>query len=279
MTENKNITGASNQRADILSLIIADKKEEIALKKKLVPVEAWQDMPHWQEQRVSLRASLLKEGSTGIIAEFKRKSPSRGIINGTADVGEVVSAYDLGAAGISVLTDEKYFGGTTDDLMTAREIVSIPVLRKDFMIDEYQLYEARGIGADVILLIAANLTPLQVQQLAGKAKDLELEVLLEIHNEDELAHICDAVDFVGVNNRNLKTFEVDINTSLRLKQYIPAAKPAIAESGISNADTIVTLKRAGFSGFLIGENFMKQAKPSVAFADFVKELSMAYKAV
>ncbi len=263
----------------ILSAIIADKKEEVALKKRLVPVEAWQDLPHWQEQRVSLKESLLKPNSTGIIAEFKRKSPSKGIINGTAEVGDVVSAYDTAAAGISILTDEKYFGGTNDDVMIARQVVSVPILRKDFMIDEYQLYEARGIGADVILLIAANLTRQQVQHLAGKAKELQLEVLLEIHNEEEAEHICDAVDFVGINNRNLKTFEVDINTSLRLIKYIPADKPAIAESGISNTDTIVTLRRAGFKGFLIGENFMKQADPSVAFADFVNKLRTAMKTV
>jgi indole-3-glycerol phosphate synthase len=137
------------------------------------------------------------------------------------------------------------------------------------------LHEARGIGADVILLIAANLSQQQVKELAAEAKELGLEVLLEIHNEEELNHICHDVDFVGVNNRNLKTFEVDINTSLRLVQQIPADKPAIAESGISNVDTIVTLKNAGFKGFLIGENFMKQASPSVAFADFVKQLRAA----
>lgn len=259
----------------ILDKIIADKKDEVALKKQFIPVEAWQHLPHWQEDRVSLKASLLKAGSTGIIAEFKRKSPSKGIINGKAEVTDVVSAYDMAAAGISVLTDEKYFGGTNDDLMLARETVSVPILRKDFIIDAYQLHEARGIGADVILLIAANLSQSQVKELAAEAKELGLEVLLEIHNEEELGHICHDVDFVGVNNRNLKTFEVDINTSLRLVQQIPADKPAIAESGISNVDTIVTLKNAGFKGFLIGENFMKQVSPSVAFADFVKQLRAA----
>jgi indole-3-glycerol phosphate synthase len=260
---------------NILDKIIADKKEEVALKKQLIPVEAWQDLPHWQEDRVSLKESLLKPNSTGIIAEFKRMSPSKGVINGTAEVIDVVSAYDIAAAGISVLTDGKYFGGTNDDLMLARETVSIPILRKDFIIDAYQLHEARGIGADVILLIAANLSVQQVKELAAEAKELELEVLLEIHNEEELGHICHDIDFVGVNNRNLKTFEVDINTSLRLIQQIPANKPAIAESGISNVETIVTLKNAGFKGFLIGENFMKQASPSVAFADFVNALRAA----
>jgi len=278
-TKHKNTPlGDGSKGSDILSLIVADKRQEVEMKKSLIPIEAWQNLPHWQEERVSLKASLLQESSTGIIAEFKRKSPSKGVINGKAEVTDVVSAYNLSAAGISVLTDEKYFGGTNDDIMAAREVVNIPLLRKDFIIDEYQLYEARGIGADVILLIAACLTKEEVNSLAKKAKELSLEVLLEIHNEEELAHICDEVDMVGVNNRNLKTFEVDINTSLRLVKHIPADKPAIAESGISNTDTIVTLKRVGFKGFLIGENFMKQPEPSIAFADFVNELRVALKA-
>jgi len=257
---------------NILEKIIADKKKEVALKKELIPVEVLERMPFYNDERVSLKDSLLKENSTGIIAEFKRKSPSKGIINNKADLTEVVLAYDMDAAGISVLTDEIYFGGTNDDLLLARNIVSVPLLRKDFIIDEYQLYEAKGIGADVILLIAANLTRQEVKRLASKAKQLDLEVLLEIHNEEELEHICNDVDFVGVNNRNLKTFEVDINTSLQLFPHIPKDKLAIAESGISNTGTIVTLKQAGFKGFLIGENFMKQPDPTIAFADFVTEL-------
>ena len=194
------------------------------------------------------------------------------MINANADVAQVTAAYSQYAAGISVLTDEPYFGGSNDDLMLAREAVNIPLLRKDFIVDEYQLYEARGIGADVILLIAACLTKQQVQQLAQTAKQLGLEVLLEVHNEEELEHVCDAVDMIGVNNRNLKTFEVNINTSLDLINKMPKNKPAVAESGISNVDTIVTLHQAGFKGFLIGENFMKHAQPSIAFADFINEL-------
>lgn len=257
---------------NILEKIVVDKKSEVQLKKNLIPVSVWKRMPHYDEERISLKGSLLEEDSIGIIAEFKRKSPSKGIINEKADLIDVVTAYDEFAAGVSVLTDEIYFGGLNDDLMLARSVATVPLLRKDFMIDEYQLFEARGIGADVILLIAACLSKQQVKQLARKAKQLELEVLLEIHNEEELEHICDEVDFVGVNNRNLKTFEVDINTSLNLINKIPKDKLAIAESGISNVDTIITLKKAGFKGFLIGENFMKQADPSIAFAEFVKEL-------
>jgi indole-3-glycerol phosphate synthase len=170
-----------------------------------------------------------------------------------------------------VLTDVKFFGGTADDLKKAR-VNDIPILRKDFMIDEYQIVEARAMGADVILLIAACLSPERVKELAIFAKSLQLEVLLEIHNEDELQHICDATEIVGINNRDLKTFTVDINRSLELGKKIPAEKIKIAESGISNIETISTFKTAGFRGFLIGENFMKTPDPTIAFAGFVQQL-------
>jgi len=262
---------------DILETIVAHKKTEVAAAKAKVTIEDLKKQPFFSRPTLSLKKFLLDETKTGIIAEFKRKSPSKGIINGNATVAEVTGAYAKhGASCLSVLTDEKFFGGTPADLIEAREN-NIPILRKDFMIDTYQLYEARAMGADVILLIAACLTPQQVKEFAAVAKDLQLEVLLEIHNEDELQHICDEVDFVGVNNRNLKTFEVDINTSLKLIQYIPSHQLAIAESGISNVDTIVTLKRAGFKGFLIGENFMKAPQPSIAFAEFVRTLQTSLK--
>ncbi len=172
--------------------------------------------------------------------------------------------------GISVLTDTDFFGGSTADLHKAR-FNQVPILRKDFMVDEYQVYEAKAMGADVILLIAACLNPEEVSALGACAKGLGMEVLLEIHNAEELNHINDMVDMVGVNNRNLKTFEVDIQTSLQLIEHIPPGKPAIAESGISNIDTIVTYAMRDF-GFLIGENFMREPQPSVAFADFVHQL-------
>lgn len=233
---------------------------------------SFEQMPLFGEKRKSLKQSLLAKGSTGIIAEFKRKSPSKGIINANADVESITASYSKYAAGISVLTDELHFGGTNDDLIIARETVSVPLLRKDFIIDEYQLYEAKAIGADVILLIAACLSKAEAKQLAKKAKELNLEVLLEVHNEEELAHICDDVTMIGVNNRNLKTFEVNINTSLDLINKLPKEKPAIAESGISNINSILSLRNAGFKGFLIGENFMKHADPSVAFIQFVTAL-------
>lgn len=257
---------------NILDTIIAQKKLEVVARKQITSVADLEKGAFFANETLSLKNFLLDKNKTGIIAEFKRKSPSKGIINNTAKVEEVTAAYALhGASGISILTDEEFFGGTLNDLMEAT-IHEVPLLRKDFMIDEYQLIEAKAFGAEVILLIAACLTPATVKQMAITAKSIGLEVLLEIHNEKELEHICDEVDLVGVNNRNLKTFEVSITTSLNLINKIPNNKPAIAESGISDVDTIVTLRNAGFKGFLIGENFMKQANPSIAFADFVNQL-------
>jgi len=187
-------------------------------------------------------------------------------------VEPVVTAYNKSAAGISVLTDDEFFGGDLDDLIQTKVITDIPVLRKDFIIDKWQIAEAKAFGADVILLIAACLSPTEVKELATYTKSIGLESILEIHNEEELDHICDEVDMVGVNNRNLKTFEVNIDTSLQLVSKIPSGKPAIAESGISSIDAIVTLRNAGFKGFLIGENFMKEEHPGKAFENFITEL-------
>ena len=257
---------------NILDKIIARKKDEVAAAKRQVSIQMLEKEKFFSARTHSLKQSLLDQVKTGIIAEFKRKSPSKGVINASASVEKVTSSYNsYGASAISVLTDEQFFGGSLNDLVAAT-INDIPLLRKDFMIDEYQLVEAKAYGASVILLIAACLNPTEVRQLAATAKSLGLEVLLEIHNDVELGHICDEVDLVGVNNRNLKTFEVSINTSLALINKIPKDKPAIAESGISNVETIVTLRNSGFKGFLIGENFMKQADPSIAFADFVNQL-------
>ncbi len=257
---------------NILDKIVAQKQIEVAARKLQTPVAVLEQMKYFSAESLSLYSFLLDPTKTGIIAEYKRKSPSKGVINDQATVEEVTMAYaKYGASGISVLTDTEFFGGSLTDLLAAT-INELPLLRKDFMIDEYQLIEAKAHGAEVILLIAACLSPDKVKSMAATAKSLGLEVLLEIHNEQELEHICDSIDLVGVNNRNLKTFEVSIDTSLALIKQIPTNKLAIAESGISNVDTIVTLRQAGFKGFLIGENFMKQASPSIAFADFVHQL-------
>ncbi|HLG39870.1 MAG TPA: indole-3-glycerol phosphate synthase TrpC [Chitinophagaceae bacterium] len=263
----------------ILDEIIANKRKEIEELKPLSDIARFEKEGFfWNEPNISLVQNLLDTRSTGIIAEFKRKSPSKGWFKDKSLGIEIVAgSYNVnGAAGISVLTDEVYFGGSLDDLMQVKVITDIPVLRKDFMIDPWQVAEAKAFGADVILLIAACLPKNEVKQMAAYAKSLGLEVLLEIHNENELDHICDEVDMIGVNNRDLKTFKVDINTSLNLINKIPTNKPAIAESGISDAETIVTLKQAGFRGFLIGEMFMKEADPAIAFAGFVKNLESRF---
>lgn len=257
---------------NILDKIIAQKKIEVAERKAKISITELEQSQYFKRETISLKAFLADENRTGIIAEFKRKSPSKGWINADADAAVITKAYaDNGASGISVLTDEQFFGGTFSDLKQAR-VNHVPILRKDFMIDEYQLVEAKSVGADVILLIAANLSVAEVKELAGFAKNIGLEVLLEIHNDEELGHICDAVDIVGVNNRNLKTFEVSIQTSIDLSTKIPASTFKISESGISDVSTINELKKHGFTGFLIGENFMKSTDPSIAFASFVKQL-------
>jgi indole-3-glycerol phosphate synthase len=257
---------------NILNTIIEHKKVEVANNKQRISADELRQTPKFNRPVFSLKQFLLDETKTGIIAEFKRKSPSKGIINHSADLVTVTKAYtENGASCLSVLTDGEFFGGATDDLRNAR-VNNIPILRKDFIIDEYQILEARAMGADVILLIAACLTPDRVKELAFFAKSLQLEVLLEIHNEAELQHICDETEIVGVNNRDLKTFSVDINRSIELSKRIPAYKIKIAESGIDNIETILTFKKAGFKGFLIGENFMKQPDPTIAFAEFVKQL-------
>jgi indole-3-glycerol phosphate synthase len=257
---------------NILEEIVACKKAEVKNQQLKMNIGELQASAFFNRKCLSLKDSLLDSLKNGIIAEFKRRSPSKGIINDNALVEEVTKAYvEHGASGISILTDDRFFGGNPGDLQKARNN-HIPILRKDFIVDEYQVFESKSIGADVILLIAACLSPAEVKHLATVAKALGLEVLLEIHNEAELAHICDAVDLVGVNNRNLKTFEVDIQTSLDMVDKIGDDKPAISESGIPDVETIITLKNAGFKGFLIGEHFMKQPDPTIAFAEFTEQL-------
>lgn len=258
---------------NILDKIIAHKEIEVANAKSLVSTETLKQSHFYNRETFSLKRFLLDETKTGIIAEFKRQSPSKGIINDTADVVEVTTGYTTyGASCLSVLTDNHFFGGNASDLIKAR-VNNIPILRKDFIIDEYQIAEAKSMGADVILLIAACLTPDRVQQLAIFAQSLQLEVLLEIHQEEELTHICAATTIIGVNNRDLKTFTVDINRSIALSKKIGDDKIKIAESGIHDIETISIFKKAGFKGFLIGENFMKQANPTIAFAEFVQQLN------
>jgi indole-3-glycerol phosphate synthase len=256
---------------NILEKIVSYKKEEIKSRKAESPVHQLEKQPGFNREIFSMKKFLIDPEKNGIIAEFKKKSPSKGIINGTATVERVTAAYThYGASMISVLTDSPSFGGSTDDLKRAR-FNNLPVLRKDFILDPYQIVESRAMGADVILLIAACLRPAETRSLANMAHRLGLEVLLEIHEESELDHLCEDVDVVGINNRDLRTFTVDINRSIRLARRLPINVLHIAESGIRNIETILHLKAAGFNGFLIGEQFMKESDPAIAFASFVDQ--------
>ncbi|HSO85434.1 MAG TPA: indole-3-glycerol phosphate synthase TrpC [Draconibacterium sp.] len=259
---------------NILDKIIAAKKEEIAHQKKVIDVEVLKKIPDFNRKCISLKANLLKKGSSGIIAEFKQKSPSKGEINISAKVEEVTKAYvDAGVSGLSVLTEPKFFGGSQANLVKARETnPKIPILRKDFMIDPYQLVEAKAYGADVILLIAACLEKEQAEMLAKEAKQLGMEVLMEVHNAEELEKVNDFIDIVGVNNRDLKTFTMDIETSVRLSKLIPDKFVKISESGLDSAKTIHYLRENGFKGFLIGETFMKTENPGEACRKLIEEL-------
>lgn len=257
---------------NILDTIIARKREEVANRKATMPVEQLMLSPAFARDTFSL-AQFLRDGNrNGIIAEFKRRSPSKGVINATARVEDVTRAYaGNGASALSVLTDAEFFGGSTADLLAAR-FNQVPILRKDFMIDEYQLYEAKAMGADVILLIAACLSPGEVYGLAQKARSLHLEVLLELHAEEELQHINEFTEIVGINNRDLKTFTVDIDRSLRMAAQLPAGVLKVAESGIDKVENVQRFRDNGFHGFLIGEQFMKAPDPAIAFQQFVTAL-------
>ncbi|MGB7841891.1 MAG: indole-3-glycerol phosphate synthase TrpC [Salinimicrobium sp.] len=258
---------------NILDKIAAHKRLEVAEKKEEMPLEILQSLPLFSRKCLSL-AGNLRKSPAGIIAEFKRRSPSHPDLNPDADVQKITAAYEnAGAAGISVLTDAEFFGGSEDDLAVARETVNIPILRKDFMIDEYQIYEAKALGADVILLIAALLRPKEIKTFSETARKLGLEVLLEVHNEKELENaLFETIDMVGVNNRNLKTFEVDLNTSKKLAEKIPSNFVKVSESGISKISSILELQKCGFQGFLIGGNFMGTSDPSKAATNFFEQL-------
>lgn len=253
---------------NILDQIVARKKEEISFSKSHKSLESLKNSVFFDRRTFSLKETLIQK--SGIIAEFKRKSPSKGIINDQSDVLEVAKSYEkFGASGISVLTDSDFFGGNIENILKIRNEIQIPILRKDFMIDEFQFYEAKSIGADVVLLIAACLSPMQVQEFTELSHDLGLEVLLEIHTEEELNHFNKNIDLVGINNRNLKDFKVDLQHSVDLKNLLPAGTLSVAESGIYSFEDFKFLKNKGFDGFLMGEYFMKNENPGEAFETFV----------
>ncbi len=258
---------------NILDKIVSDKRIEIDLRKSLIPIKQLEQSVLFERQTISL-ASKLKNSQTGIIAEHKRRSPSKSVINQNLNVFDVAKGYeDAGVCGMSVLTDGKYFGGSLDDLLTARASCNLPLLRKEFVIDEYQLLEAKAYGANVILLIAAILNRDEIKRFSEFAKSLNLDVLLEVHNEEELhKSIMPSLDMLGVNNRNLKTFDVSLNTSKRLSELIPNDFVKVSESGISNIEAIKELQAYGYKGFLIGENFMKTDNAGESAKQFIKSL-------
>lgn len=258
---------------NILDTIIEKKRTEVSERKQRKGLNELLNSDYYSRTPISLVNSLKKGDSSGIIAEFKRLSPSKGIINSEADIVTVAASYqDAGAAAISVLTDESFFGGSDSDLLSVRPHLHIPILRKEFIIDPYQVHEARAIGADLILLIAACLTPSDVSDLSSLAKSIGLEVLLELHDADEIGHICDAVDLVGINNRSLKTFDVNIERSLMMAKQIPDSKLKVAESGIDDPAQVKLFSENGYNAFLIGENFMKTNDPGLALRSFIEKI-------
>ncbi|MDD2437051.1 MAG: indole-3-glycerol phosphate synthase TrpC [Massilibacteroides sp.] len=267
---------------DILQNIIENKRVEVDRQKQAVSLSTLLALGSERMERPtrSMR-NALAVSSSGIIAEFKRRSPSKGWLHPYASVGDVVPAYErAGASVCSILTDSEFFGGSLGDLQTARHLVDLPLLRKDFIIDPYQLYQARVMGADAILLIASVLSSAQCAELAELAHTLGMEVLLEVHSEEELDHLNKYVDMLGVNNRNLGSFHTDVANSFRLASEMKAVgikkgfEPLlISESGLKEASMLKELRAAGFRGFLIGETFMRGVNPGEVLNDLINELT------
>ncbi len=257
----------------ILEKITAYKRKEVLARKEAIPVTLLESFEHFSRETVSMSRSIANS-ETGIIAEHKRRSPSKKVINDTTELPDIVKGYEMaGASAISVLTDTKFFGGSLDDLLLARHTTSLPLLRKEFIVDPYQIFEAKAFGGDAILLIAACLDADELTEFASQAKTLGLEVLLEVHNMEELQKsMIPEVDMIGVNNRNLKTFEVSTEVSKSLSEHIPDDIVKISESGISAVDTIKELQKYGYQGFLIGENFMRSENPADAARTFIQKI-------
>ena len=257
----------------ILDKIVEDKKIEINKLLSNSSISKLENSHLFSRKCISLKESI-KNNNSGIICEFKRRSPSNQNINYISSLSDVVSGYEeAGAAGLSILTNKKYFDGDTQDIIDIRDISNLPILRKEFIISEYQVIEAKSIGSDAILLIASILSEEEIISYSSLAKSIGLEVLLEIHSEDELYKISgDDIDIVGVNNRNLDTLEIDLNNSIELYGKIPSKFVKISESGISEVESILKLKEVGYNGFLIGEKFMKTNNPMESAYDFIKKI-------
>jgi indole-3-glycerol phosphate synthase len=260
--------------SSILERIVANKHLEVTLRKQLIPVKQLEQSVLFERKSPSL-SKRLKQSASGLITEHKRRSPSKDCINQNLNIQDVAKGYEnAGACGMSVLTDMKYFGGSLEDLLTARASCELPLLRKEFIIDPYQITEAKAYGADVILLIATVLSRKEVEHYSILAQELGMEVLLEVNNQEELyKSIMPSLNMVGVNNRNLKTFEVNLEISKTLSALIPDEFVKISESGIRSVSDIKSLQPYGYKGFLIGENFMKTENPGAAAADFINLLN------
>jgi indole-3-glycerol phosphate synthase len=258
----------------ILDQIVANKRAAVAEHKELFPTKLLEKSLYFSSPTVSLTKYLTRPDKSGIIAEIKRASPSKGVINKYVDIERTSIGYmQAGASALSILTDEKFFHGKNDDLKAARKFNYCPILRKDFTIDEYQIVEAKSIGADAILLIAAVLSPEEIKQFSELAQSLGLEVLLEVHNKEELERsLCNSLNVIGVNNRNLHDFSLSLETSLELAHEIPNQFVKISESGIKSAKAVHHLRSVGFQGFLVGEQFMQHSRPEEACAHFIREI-------
>lgn len=261
--------------SNILDEILATKVKEVAERKKLYPISLLEQSNYFASPSVSLKNSVSQPDTSGIIAEIKRQSPSKGVINAHVSVERTSIGYvQAGASALSVLTDKVFFGGSNDDLTVARKFNRCPILRKDFIVDEYQIIEAKSIGADAILLIAAALHPNQIKAFVAQAHQLQLEVLLEVHDRGELQENLESgADLIGVNNRNLKTFELNIQISKDLAPTIPKEIVSVSESGIESPETIIELRSYGFKGFLMGQNFMQHSRPEAAAREFIQQLT------
>jgi len=261
-------------QGNMLDEIISFKKGEVAENKDLYPTKLLEKSIYFESDTVSFKSYICRKDLSGIIAEFKRKSPSKGLINEHAEVERISIGYmQAGASALSILTDQHFFGGSADDLTEARKYNYCPILRKDFIVDEYQVIESKSIGADAILLIAAALTLDEVQSLAAFANTLGLEVLLEVRSREEVEeYLNENIDVVGVNNRDLQSFKVDVAVSLDLIDHIPNELTRISESGIADPETARKLREAGYDGLLMGERFMKTGRPHIACDEFIKKL-------
>ncbi len=260
---------------DILSEIVVNKKIEVARQKKELSLK---ELEKQLQQKADIPFKSLKEAlensETGIIAEFKRRSPGKGWLHKDADVGVAAKAYDdVGATALSILTDEKFFGGTLTDLKSAVQNVNIPVMRKEFIVDEYQIYQAKLYGASAVLLIAAAITKEESIRFTKLANQLELDVLLELHDERETDYISPLNELIGVNNRNLGSFVTDTEKSFRMAELLPIESVWVSESGISDVNVVKELRDAGYKGFLIGELFMKTGNPGESLMKFIQQIT------